>query len=216
MALRSRIASRERAIGRRRFQAAHDGRADRDDSPAPGASARDRIDGRLRHVEPLRMQRVTGKIVVAQRLERAGPDVQRHVGGLDAELGERGEHCRVKVQTCGRRRHRTRLAGEYRLVAIAGESVVAAAEQHFHRALLQALSDRLSPTPSGFERDDIGENAIARRLELGRKPKREFIVARRRLADEDERAILGRTVRRHERRTLVDNRRLPKRGCRID
>jgi hypothetical protein len=46
---------------------------------------------------------------------------------------------------------------------------------------LQRLIDLTAPSVAGLKRQDVGERAVPFGLKLGREPKREFVVDRRRL-----------------------------------
>ena len=100
-----------------RFERAQRRGADRHDAPAGRARACDRVDGALRHVEPLAVHRVLGQVLGAHRLEGAGADVQRDARRVDATLREVGQHRVVEVQRGGGRGDRPRVRREHGLVA---------------------------------------------------------------------------------------------------
>jgi hypothetical protein len=83
------LSRRERARRGGRFEGADDGRPDGNDAAAVGARAPDRIDGALRQRVPLRCHTIPVEVVVPDREERAGPDVQRDERPLDAARRER-------------------------------------------------------------------------------------------------------------------------------
>ena len=62
-----------------------------------------------------------------------------------------------------------------------GEGGIAADEQNFRRPVLQRLIDLPPPSITGLKCQDICEDAVSFGLKLGREPKREFVVDRRRL-----------------------------------
>lgn len=65
------------------------------------------------------MQHVVRDLVAAQRLERAGTDVQRDQRGAYTARGQRRHQRRIEMQARSRRRYRTGLAREDTLVALA-------------------------------------------------------------------------------------------------
>jgi hypothetical protein len=124
---------------RRRFERAQARRADRDDAAARRARAHDRRRRRRAHLVALAVHDVLGDALGAHRLERAGADVQRHRGALDAARGERGEQLGVEVQRRSRRRDRARPLGEDGLVARAVARVVGALDVRRQRHVAMAL-----------------------------------------------------------------------------
>ena len=83
------------------FEAAHDSRADCDDSSSSRARALDCRTHLGAHGDTLGMHSMLGEIVDTHRLERPGSDVQRHERGVDAHLAATREHRFIEVQTCG-------------------------------------------------------------------------------------------------------------------
>ena len=71
------------------------------------------------NLAPLRLDAVLRHVLRRHRLERAGPDVQRDEGPLDAALSPGVEQARREVQPRRRRGHGAGLTGVDRLVALA-------------------------------------------------------------------------------------------------
>src|SRR5205085_6502835 len=96
------------------------GRADRDDTAAFLARARDRVGGRGADLVAFGLDAVILDPLDADRLERAVADVQRDRRHADAAPAQRVEDRRSEVQTGRRGGNRSACLRAYRLVAVAG------------------------------------------------------------------------------------------------
>src|SRR5437764_1196757 len=111
-------------------------------TPAAGrARARDRINGRGTHRGALGVHGMGSDVVGAQRLEGAGPHVQRDPGAVDAALAERLEQRLVEVQTRRGSGDRAGLARKEALVALAVECNGRAANVRRQRHRAEALEE---------------------------------------------------------------------------
>src|SRR3546814_8407051 len=107
------------AVHQRALERAHHRGADRDDATTGGARASHLFDQFGADVEPFAVHAVPCDVVHAHGLERAGAHVKRDVAELQATLAQRLQQRVVELQARGRRGHRTDLARETGLVALA-------------------------------------------------------------------------------------------------
>lgn len=109
------------------FEGANDGGADGEDGTVFAASAMDREGGFLGNLVGFAMDLVVFDAVGVDGLERAETDFQSELGDFDAAVAEAGHDRGAEMQAGGGRGGGDGVAGENRLVALAVERLIGAA-----------------------------------------------------------------------------------------
>jgi hypothetical protein len=134
------------------FQCPQAGGADRHHTATARVGIADGVDGGLRQGVALAVHLVLGHIFHPHRLEGAGAHMQRHPGGAHTLTAQRIQHSRVEMQACGRRCHRTGLAGVDGLVArlvVGGRGVLDVGRQRQLAELVEHVEHRLGEAQPG-------------------------------------------------------------------